>query len=136
MAFTTPPQPMSHKAPRGFIALISVSIIATVVLILCAVLSAHSFFTRTSLLSFENKIHSEDSMRVCVSYILQQLVEDATYTGNEAATVGGSPCIIAASTSGDPRMFTITTSHHRSYTSWQLTISLSTLDVLSRYEVP
>lgn len=127
---------MYPEAQKGFIALTSVSIIAAVVLILCTALSMHSLYTRASLLSFENKLHSEENMCACVSYILQQLTEDAAYKGNEIAIINNSQCTIAASTSGDPRMFNITTSHHRSYTSWQITISLSTLDVLSRYEVP
>jgi hypothetical protein len=127
---------MYPKAQKGFIALTSVSIVAAVVLILCAALSIHGLYTRTSLLSFENKLHSEENMRGCVSYILQQLAQNATYRGNEITNINGSSCTITASTGGDPRIYGVTTTYHHAYTTWQVAISLSTLDVLSRYEVP
>lgn len=127
---------MYPNIQKGFIALISISSIAVLLLILCVSLSARSFFTRTFILSYENKTHSEERARECAAYILQKLAEDAQYRGGETTTINGSSCTVTTSSGGDPRSFTLTATHHHSHTTWNITITLASLDVIRRYELP
>jgi len=127
---------MYRNLQKGFIALISISIITVLLLVLCVSLSAQSFFTRTFILSYENKMLSEERVRECTVYILQKLAEDAQYRGGETTTINSSLCTITTSSGGDPRSFTLTAIYHHSYTTWNIAITLTNLDVIRRYEVP
>ena len=125
---------MSPNPQRGFIALTSAILIAAVLLIVCIQLSAQSFYTRSNLLTYSFQLESMRLAQQCTDYIRQQLSDDALYMGGEV--VLGGACTISTSAGGDPRTFTLTTVHHHAYTTWRVTISLATLDVNERIDVP
>ncbi len=69
-----------NSKPRGFIALMSALIIATVLLLIATGGSLSGFYGRMDSLDFEAKERSAWLARACVEHTLQALAHDPSYT--------------------------------------------------------
>lgn len=84
-----------RNAPRGFIALITVLIISTVLLIAVISIAQYGIGTRFSLLDLENKTKSENFANACVGIARIAVVNDSLWTEtNRVVKVENASCVI------------------------------------------
>lgn len=77
---------------RGFILLISAVIIAAVLTAVVFAVSFRGFYTRFDLLDNENKERSLALAEACGQLAVLKRVQNSSYAGNEALSVGSESC--------------------------------------------
>ncbi len=93
----------------GFIAIISVTIIAVLLMTVAFALGTAGFFARADIADSEYKTRSLALAEGCADDALAKRAANSTYTGNETLTIGTEQCsILAITTAGS--LVTIKTS--------------------------
>jgi hypothetical protein len=84
---------MMDEKEKGFIALFSVIVISTVLLLVATTLSFSGFFGRFNVLDTESKSRSDELAEACIEYATLQLANDNTFTvSDEEVEVGTEKC--------------------------------------------
>ncbi|TSC68739.1 MAG: hypothetical protein G01um101456_521 [Parcubacteria group bacterium Gr01-1014_56] len=122
--------------PRGFIALISASIISAILLLVATTASLSGFYSRFNILDAELKERSVALAEACVDHAFLQLARDSNYIGNEMVLVGAQPCTIGAVTGSTQKTFKTQGIFNNFYTNFSITVDPATLTVLSWQEIP
>lgn len=121
----------------GFMALVSMLILSTVLVMLMLANSTSTFFARFDVLGKENKVIAENLAQSCINTALLKLAEDYNYdplndsyyqtSKGVPVNVGLYTCFIVSTNPGGPRSgnftnVTITTSasHHKSFSTFRV----------------
>jgi hypothetical protein len=79
---------------KGFVALLSVIIISSLLLALLFVTNLSSFYARFDALDVENKKVSRSLVESCANAALLNIAQNYNYLGNETVSVEGNVCSI------------------------------------------
>ena len=99
---------MKHTE-SGFIAIISVTIIAALLMAVSFALSTSGFFARSDIADGEYKQRSMALAEACAEDALAKRAADVLYSGSETLTIGSESCSIGSMTVSAGQL-TITTS--------------------------
>lgn len=125
------------KQDSGFIAIISVVIIAALLLAISASLSFSGFFTRSNIADGEYKEHSTALAEACIQEALVKLAANPNYTGNETITIGSDSCTIGSiTTSGVQKTIRTSGSFRSTTTNLQVTANALSLSTTGWQEIP
>lgn len=123
---------------RGFIALISAILIASVLFVVVASSSLLGFYTRRTIADGELKARSRAAADACVDVALIALTKDLAYPGQEVRALNSlDSCFVGSIvTLGAQKSFTIqATSSRRAVTNLQIIYFPKTQTVTSWFEV-
>lgn len=129
---------MQHH-PQGFVAVISVLLITTALLVSALSLSYVGYVGRMVLLDSQSKEQSLTLAEGCVSYAIAELARNHAYAGPTQVTLDSSAnaCQVASvAASGDDRTITTTASVNGAVTRMEAVFHIPTLAVTSWNEVP
>jgi len=125
----------------GYIALISIIIIAILLITIGVVISFGGFFTRFSILENEYKEISVDLAEACGEFVIAKLAENWFYMlppGGETMTVGTNNCqIVSIQDSGLEKIIRTQAIYQKSYTNLEIKVSrdISNINIKSWKEV-
>jgi len=134
-----------YRNQEGFVALISVIIIAAILIVLVALIATSSFFTRFNVLDYENKKVSASLAEACAEIALVNLAKDPTVypgsipaAGQQITVDTGKTCKICSVTASSPYTIVTRAKYNKAYTNLTVvgTLSLSNFDVTSWSEQP
>jgi hypothetical protein len=128
------------KNQSGFIALISVIVIAAILIILVALVSTTNFFTRFNVLDYENKKVSTSLAEGCINTAIVNLAKDVSYApvaGGDCLSMGGTcggvdpqkVCrICSVTTSGSNKIIVARAKYNKAYTNITAKVTPGTTD--------
>ncbi|MBM3261539.1 hypothetical protein FJY93_03915 [Candidatus Kaiserbacteria bacterium] len=126
----------THTSQRGFVALISVIIIAAVLLLVVASSGLTSFYSRFNTLDAELKARSEGVADACVDYALVQLALGSDPSGSTLSLNAIDECRIGAMTGSSQITFRVqATSSDQAVTNLQIVVNGGDLSVVSWAEI-
>lgn len=109
---------------KGYIALVSIIIIAVLLITIGIVISFGGFFTRFSILENEYKEISTDLAEACADMAILKLVENWNYTGGENFTIDSKNCqIISVQDFGSEKLIRTQAIYQNSYTNLEVKVS-------------
>ncbi len=122
----------------GFIALISATIIAVVLLLVTSSANLSGFYSRSNSLDAELKERSGAIAEACVDEALLKLANDSGYTGNVDVIVdGANQCHIDSLVpSTDPIIITARADYNHFFTRLEVKVDKTNLSVISWQELP
>jgi len=115
----------------GFIAIISVVIIAALLMAISFTLSSNGFFARANVTDTESKEHSVALAEACVENARIKIAADPAYAGNETLTIGTDQCTITSVTGSSPKVIIATATFQSAVTNLQVKIDPVTLQIIS-----
>ncbi|HYF04813.1 MAG TPA: hypothetical protein VEA59_01430 [Patescibacteria group bacterium] len=129
---------------EGYIALVSVIVLMSVLLIITLALSQVSFFARFNVISRENKKISRYLAEACADEALLYVANNPSYSvasGGQTITldaIAGTGCKVCSVGTGSTRVILTRAKHKDSYTNLQVTASLtnSSISITSWLENP
>jgi hypothetical protein len=128
----------NYNNQGGFIALMSVIIIFAALIILVSIVSTTGFYTRFSVLDYENKKVSVGLAEACVETALVNLAKDpANYpasipaAGQQIAIETGRTCRICSVSASSPYTIVTRASYNKAYTN----LSVNTSAGASNYTI-
>ena len=118
---------LKRKNQSGYIALISIIIIAVLLIAVSVVVSFGGFFTRFSILENEYKEISIGLAEACGDVAITKLAEDWSYPGDEIVSIVSNNCQIfpIQSPSSEERIIRTQAIYQKSYTNLEIKISKS-----------
>jgi hypothetical protein len=121
----------------GYVALITVIIVSSVLAILAGLLSYRSFRLRSDELVGRAKVQSRAAAEGCLEHALLALSLNNTYAGSESVTLSPSQScdVVSVTTSGNNKIIKVTATTNASVTHFVLTVTGSTLQQISLEEV-
>jgi len=131
-----------RQAERGgFIALVSVIIIASVMMLAVASMNMTGFYTRYSIFDYEMKERSEGLAEACIDTAMLHIAQDASYspTNEEVAVSGTNTCTIksvAVGPGASERTIEVWANSNRAYTYLRVVLEQSDLSIVLWEERP
>ena len=123
--------------PRGFIALISVMIISSVLLLIAAAGSLRGWYGADEVSYSEFKAQSEAAADACANRALLALAQTAAYAGGEVMNIdAATQCRVGAVAGGAQKTFAVQATSSQAVTNVLVTINISDMSVVSWQEVP
>jgi hypothetical protein len=119
----------------GFIAIISVTIVAALLMAVSFALSASGFFARSDIADSEYKERSTALAEACIEDALVKLAADPAYLGNETLTIGTEHCTIMTIPSGSPKIIKTTAILQSSVSNIAVSVDPLDLSIISWEEV-
>jgi hypothetical protein len=127
---------LNQNKEKGFVALISVIIIAAILLIVATTLSFTGFFGRFNSLEYEYKERSFTLAEACADEAILKLIVTANYNGGETISVNGNNCSISTMTGIALKTFTTEASFQNAVTNIRVVFDTFSNSVSSWEEVP
>ncbi|MFZ2621123.1 MAG: hypothetical protein WAX85_01335 [Minisyncoccia bacterium] len=123
---------------KGFIALISVVFISTILLLVAVTLSLSGFYGRYNILDSELKDRSFALAEACADTALLKLANDSSYNPiDEIININIDSCLIkSVAVSDSNKIILIKENYKNYYTNLRITVDSITLSVISWEEVP
>ena len=118
-------RPLKNTYRQGFIALVSVIILTTVLTIIIISQSSNSFLTRFNLLDTENKALSLELALACLETAKLKITRDYWYAGGDTVETAGQNCqILSVSPTGNdwPKTITLQAKPKNYYTNLQIRV--------------
>lgn len=125
------------QSNRGFIALMSVIIIAAILLTVVTTVSFSGYRSRFNIYSSELKNISASIAEACVNTAVLKLSEDWNYEGNETLSVNGTDCAVfpVALIGQVPQVLKVQTVYQNSYTNLKIIVGDSPFGIISWQEI-
>jgi len=124
------------KSGKGYIAISSAIVLSLVLILVAVALGSSSFFTRITLVDFNNKQASFAVARSCLNIALLKLAQNPSYAGNGIAEVSSSTCEIRPVTSSPPnKIIEVRSQINGATTNLRLTVVSLNLSTVSLEEV-
>ncbi len=125
---------------RGFIALMSVVVISSVLLLLVTEGSFSGFTSRINSLNHEFKNQSEALAEACVQQALLEYAHNSSFVGNASSSVTASEeCYVGSMSrvSSNPALLTFTAqaASHNAYTFYEITARVTDLKIVRFVEL-
>lgn len=121
----------------GFIAIISVTIIAALLMAVSFALSTSGFFARSDIADGEYKERSMALAEACAQDALVKLAADGSYTGNETMAIGTQQCsILPITASGGQKTVKTTAVVQGATTNILVKADATTLTIVSWEQTP
>ena len=122
----------------GFIALVSVIIISSILLILATTLSLSSFYARSNILDSEIKETSSSIAKGCVDTAVLELADNLNFSGNKSyVNINRDSCLVSSvTTSNGNKTFKVQSVYQNSYTNIKTVLHLNPFSIVSMEEVP
>ncbi len=128
---------MKIPQDKGFIALVSVIIISSILLILAVTLNFSGFFGRLNTYNGEIKAESEALASSCIDHAILKLAEDDTFDGDVSVSVGTESCYIyTLNFSGNDATFVTRGIKNGAHTFYKTTMDTDTFKIASFLECP
>lgn len=115
---------------RGFIALISSTMLCAVLLLALSTTSMSGFFTRAEAFDEEAWVHTDALLHSCAHTALLALVTTHEYSGEEIRRSGDETCTIVV-TQGSPVEVLVSATAYKHTASLVFQFSTTTLEVVS-----
>jgi len=122
----------------GYIALISVIIIALLLITISVVISFGGFLSRFSILDNEYKEVSSGLAEACANTAILKIAENWSYTSSlpETVTWGANNCqIISVQDSGSQKVIHAQANYQKSYTNLEIKVSNPVVDGLQTIKI-
>lgn len=122
---------------RGFIALLSVILISSTLLVLTASASLGGFYLRQNLLDAEFKERGVWLAKACVEEARLKLARDLYFSGNTEMNIGEDSCTIGATSDAEgQKLFKTRAIYKNTYTVFDVSIDTGDFSIVSLEEVP
>lgn len=119
----------------GFIALLSVVIISTILLVVTTILSFSSFFTRFTVLESEYKARSKTTSEACLNIALLRIAKKITPEGTIHLSDVDTCTIQSVTTINNQKIIRIQSIFEDSYTNIEVAADSDTFSIISWKEL-